>query len=158
MFKSEWIGRINANMNLSPNQNVNIHFKNPVSRFFSTRFVWWSCELQFSGNSWEVRSHIDVHLLSNSHQLSNARPSLYFLSRPTLICIMTGRGKGGKGLGKGGAKRHRKVLRDNIQVGLHHNCQVLEYFATSSRFLSLVLSITGDCLPLLYCLVAIINL
>jgi len=25
---------------------------------------------------------------------------------------MTGRGKGGKGLGKGGAKRHRKVLRD----------------------------------------------
>ena len=35
-----------------------------------------------------------------------------------LSCItinMTGRGKGGKGLGKGGAKRHRKVLRDNIQ-------------------------------------------
>merc|ERR1711942_362328 len=30
-------------------------------------------------------------------------------------CTMTGRGKGGKGLGKGGAKRHRKALRDNIQ-------------------------------------------
>ncbi|KAK9275507.1 hypothetical protein L1049_022774 [Liquidambar formosana] len=28
---------------------------------------------------------------------------------------MLGRGKGGKGLGKGGVKRHRKVLRDNIQ-------------------------------------------
>ncbi|XP_065755012.1 histone H4-like [Phocoena phocoena] len=30
---------------------------------------------------------------------------------------MSGRGKGGKGLGKGvgGAKRHRKVLRENIQ-------------------------------------------
>jgi histone H4 len=28
---------------------------------------------------------------------------------------MSGRGKGGKGLGKGGALRHRKVLRDNIQ-------------------------------------------
>ena len=27
---------------------------------------------------------------------------------------MSGRGKGGKGLGKGGAKRHRKVMRDNI--------------------------------------------
>lgn len=27
----------------------------------------------------------------------------------------SGRGKGGKGLGKGGAKRHRKLLRDNIQ-------------------------------------------
>ena len=28
---------------------------------------------------------------------------------------MSGSGKGGKGLGKGGAKRHRLVLRDNIQ-------------------------------------------
>lgn len=28
---------------------------------------------------------------------------------------MSGRGKGSKGLGKGGAKRHRKPLRDNIQ-------------------------------------------
>ena len=28
---------------------------------------------------------------------------------------MTGRGKGGKGLGKRGTKRYRKVLRDNIQ-------------------------------------------
>ena len=28
---------------------------------------------------------------------------------------MSGRGKGGKGLGKGGALRHRIVLRDNIQ-------------------------------------------
>ncbi|XP_056605117.1 uncharacterized protein LOC130421318 isoform X1 [Triplophysa dalaica] len=31
------------------------------------------------------------------------------------VSSMSGRGKGGKGLGKGGAKRHRKVLRDNIQ-------------------------------------------
>ncbi|XP_051504250.1 uncharacterized protein LOC127412155 [Myxocyprinus asiaticus] len=36
-----------------------------------------------------------------------------YTSSKTLI--MSGRGKGGKGLGKGGAKRHRKVLRDNIQ-------------------------------------------
>ena len=28
---------------------------------------------------------------------------------------MSGRGGGGKGLGKGGAKRHRIILRDNIQ-------------------------------------------
>lgn len=28
---------------------------------------------------------------------------------------LTGRGKGGKGLGKGGFKRHRKFLRNNIQ-------------------------------------------
>ena len=32
-----------------------------------------------------------------------------------LQTLMTGRGKGGKGLGKGGAKRHKKVLRDQIQ-------------------------------------------
>ena len=31
------------------------------------------------------------------------------------VVNMSGRGKGGKGLGKGGAKRHRKILRDNIQ-------------------------------------------
>ncbi|TKC35984.1 hypothetical protein EI555_001631, partial [Monodon monoceros] len=35
--------------------------------------------------------------------------------RAWFSCVMSGRGKGGKGLGKGGAKRHRKVLRDNIQ-------------------------------------------
>ena len=28
---------------------------------------------------------------------------------------MTGRGKGGKGLGKGGGKRHRKTLHENIK-------------------------------------------
>ncbi|VDN07717.1 unnamed protein product [Thelazia callipaeda] len=35
--------------------------------------------------------------------------------REVAAVAMSGRGKGGKGLGKGGAKRHRKVLRDNIQ-------------------------------------------
>ena len=29
--------------------------------------------------------------------------------------IMSGRGKGGKGLGKGGAKRHKVLLRENIK-------------------------------------------
>lgn len=37
------------------------------------------------------------------------------LSLYVYIGRMSGRGKGGKGLGKGGAKRHRKVLRDNIK-------------------------------------------
>jgi hypothetical protein len=37
--------------------------------------------------------------------------SVHFLTR---TCV-AGRGKGGKGLGKTGAKRHRKILRDNIQ-------------------------------------------
>lgn len=34
---------------------------------------------------------------------------------PSDVLYGSGRGKGSKGLGKGGAKRHRKVLRDNIQ-------------------------------------------
>ncbi|CAH3136343.1 unnamed protein product [Pocillopora meandrina] len=38
-----------------------------------------------------------------------------FLENVILLINMSGRGKGGKGLGKGGAKRHRKILRDNIQ-------------------------------------------
>ena len=47
---------------------------------------------------------------------------------------MTGRGKGGKGLGKGGAKRHRKVLRDNIQgehLKLVVNFHLRQFFITS---------------------------
>jgi histone H3/H4 len=44
-------------------------------------------------------------------QHSEADRSTLFLLH---FSIMSGRGKGGKGLGKGGAKRHRKVLRDNI--------------------------------------------
>ena len=44
------------------------------------------------------------------------RHSLLFSRSENRIKVnMSGRGKGGKGLGKGGAKRHRKVLRDNIQ-------------------------------------------
>ena len=49
--------------------------------------------------------------LYHSHRLINDSSR----SQTTTNCIMSGRGKGGKGLGKGGAKRHRKVLRDNIQ-------------------------------------------
>lgn len=44
-----------------------------------------------------------------------SRTSFGSTVRQIIHITMTGRGKGGKGLGKGGAKRHRKVLRDNIQ-------------------------------------------
>ena len=53
--------------------------------------------------------------------LSFLSPKLFSLLPPSpqtltlLLANMSGRGKGGKGLGKGGAKRHRKILRDNIQ-------------------------------------------
>ena len=41
---------------------------------------------------------------------------VFFLQyQHSLYSKMHGRGKGGKGIGKGGAKRHRKVLRDNLR-------------------------------------------
>jgi histone H4 len=58
---------------------------------------------------------IDHHSASPpSQQLPRSLSNLPQLP-PQHIKTMSGRGKGGKGLGKGGAKRHRKVLRDNIQ-------------------------------------------
>ena len=65
----------------------------------------------------ESRSHSQRPLYkpdigaASSFALWNSNPQRQNLP----IIIMSGRGKGGKGLGKGGAKRHRKVLRDNIQ-------------------------------------------
>ena len=41
-------------------------------------------------------------------------PSASATSRPNSETA-NARGKGGKGLGKGGAKRHRQILRDNIR-------------------------------------------
>ncbi|KAF7300519.1 hypothetical protein HMN09_00936400 [Mycena chlorophos] len=53
---------------------------------------------------------------SNPPSLTSATtPSAQHQQPPTTLTTMSGRGKGGKGLGKGGAKRHRKILRDNIQ-------------------------------------------
>ena len=46
---------------------------------------------------------------SSLHAVSVAMSSVHLTD-----ASFTG-GKGGKGLGKGGAKRHRKILRDNIQ-------------------------------------------
>ncbi|KAL7600215.1 hypothetical protein Lser_V15G26490 [Lactuca serriola] len=54
--------------------------------------------------------------ISVFHRLFFVFPPLQkLLLRLSINLKMSGRGKGGKGLGKGGAKRHRKVLRDNIQ-------------------------------------------
>ena len=49
---------------------------------------------------------------SNLKKVSNVTHIYIYINN---ILTMSGRGKGGKGLGKGGAKRHRKILRDNIQ-------------------------------------------
>nr|XP_045088187.1 uncharacterized protein LOC109746046 [Aegilops tauschii subsp. strangulata] len=52
---------------------------------------------------------------TNHHHSSNPTFFLAARAKGSSSATMSGRGKGGKGLGKGGAKRHRKVLRDNIQ-------------------------------------------
>ena len=57
---------------------------------------------------------------NKNHVIIKICPNAYFsvfsiFARLFKFKVMSGRGKGGKGLGKGGAKRHRKVLRDNIQ-------------------------------------------
>ena len=56
-----------------------------------------------------------VGLMCDSRGTHFLRGTHFSISAARLIVNMSGRGKGGKGLGKGGAKRHRKVLRDNIQ-------------------------------------------
>lgn len=56
----------------------------------------------------------ELYLPCHSHSnVSLDLPSCQLL-HDNLTNILAG-GKGGKGLGKGGAKRHRKILRDNIQ-------------------------------------------
>ncbi|CAP93896.1 Pc16g12260 [Penicillium rubens Wisconsin 54-1255] len=42
-------------------------------------------------------------------------PHFHFFNKKRVLTRLISGGKGGKGLGKGGAKRHRKILRDNIQ-------------------------------------------
>ena len=92
------------------------------------------CQSQPSPPPWSVfQSIVSVHgshPVVFTHVRNNATYNAAFSGISTLVFLnilrtgsrnqslfskMSGRGKGGKGLGKGGAKRHRKVLRDNIQ-------------------------------------------
>ena len=61
----------------------------------------------------EVKARITGSVLTQLSPLTASFRLAYHSS--SAPAYMSGRGKGGKGLGKGGAKRHRKVLRDNIQ-------------------------------------------
>nr|XP_029719354.1 uncharacterized protein LOC115261593 [Aedes albopictus] len=64
---------------------------------------------------WAVRASVPRQPLPSADALSKHSLTHSWLNLALANRKMTGRGKGGKGLGKGGAKRHRKVLRDNIQ-------------------------------------------
>ena len=62
---------------------------------------------------WRWRSLKDEYIRTDKAIIN--KPALEISTILNSTFNMSGRGKGGKGLGKGGAKRHRKVLRDNIQ-------------------------------------------
>jgi histone H4 len=62
-----------------------------------------------------VEPVIVLHCAGTSRANQAQLVLLCIYAPPATVNKMSGRGKGGKGLGKGGAKRHRKVLRDNIQ-------------------------------------------
>ena len=64
----------------------------------NTRFIQWNSEFFIR------RILVSFSILRYFHNIF-----IY-----NYLIEMSGRGKGGKGLGKGGAKRHRKVMRDNI--------------------------------------------
>jgi histone H3/H4 len=59
--------------------------------------------------------HHTLTKMKKRHKIAKALPLFVVNNNNNKQTNMSGRGKGGKGLGKGGAKRHRKVLRDNIQ-------------------------------------------
>ncbi len=61
----------------------------------------------------KLRKIIQIFSLADGTSVSSCISCIRYRLR--LLLKMSGRGKGGKGLGKGGAKRHRKILRDNIQ-------------------------------------------
>ena len=89
-----------------------------------------SCQLLASCANYSsyLRAVLDSTLKS-SHAITMLVTLVVFRRRPSrdkfhytafnplndCISTMSGCGKGGKGLGKGGAKRHRKILHDNIQ-------------------------------------------
>ena len=96
---------------------VNIHFrKDHLGKLqdwacaICVKFTMWSGRFVFlAGTSGYIRD--DRGRYKPSHPVYQS----FFSHRSKKRSIMSGRGKGGKGLGKGGAKRHRKILRDNIQ-------------------------------------------
>ena len=60
----------------------------------------------FHTTSWNILYNFSLHLDTGSTTINPLN---------NVTSIMSGHGKGGKSLGKGGAKHHRKILHDNIQ-------------------------------------------
>ena len=69
----------------------------------------------FTSTVTQILYKIGTHFHAIFHSVFGLQTVNISLNKIKQLNNMTGRGKGGKGLGKGGAKRHRKILRDNIQ-------------------------------------------
>ena len=80
------------------------------------RVCVYECGVVYFKSTFIQQTSIDLENITSYNPSRSSE--LLFISKHTSFRTMTGRGKGGKGLGKGGAKRHRKVLRDNIQVSI----------------------------------------
>ncbi|ERF71879.1 hypothetical protein EPUS_01794 [Endocarpon pusillum Z07020] len=70
--------------------------------------------LGFSAETGELSDNFDIISVETRNMYSTGGSSSSPGSKQEADNRKAG-GKGGKGLGKGGAKRHRKILRDNIQ-------------------------------------------
>ncbi|XP_058409892.1 histone H4-like [Diceros bicornis minor] len=63
-----------------------------------------------------MREHVTKHVLDlRRGSVESAEGPKHRLVDCDLVVVVSARGKGGKGLGKGGAKRHRKIFPDNVQ-------------------------------------------
>lgn len=79
-------------------------------------FAWTPTYTTTSQQARAPSAYKNANILNNTLSFQLLPPLTHFNSpNPLTLSNMSGRGKGGKGLGKGGAKRHRKILRDNIQ-------------------------------------------
>lgn len=89
----------------------NVFLQRELSQFIG--FSYFTSALALPGSLNCVSSYFPR--LSHSCPDFNIVLGLCISTKTEPLLSPAGRGKGGKGLGKGGAKRHRKVLRDNIQ-------------------------------------------
>jgi histone H4 len=78
-------------------------------RDFTRLKWWWGCTRFRTRVSLARLRHRVTYQSLHCLDTWNTHEAIEILTR-----LLSG-GKGGKGLGKGGAKRHRKILRDNIQ-------------------------------------------
>lgn len=83
-----------------------------TKKMLDERELWKDFEVRARAEgTWMYTDDTDKAQREAVYRAADEKAAAQAKVRPT----PRGRGKGGKGLGKGGAKRHRMFLRDNIQ-------------------------------------------